>query len=107
MMPEERYIELDVTYKCSAQCQHCIFASSPRKGGLMPVEDARTYLAEQPQLVQDLVARGPSAMLDMAEKHGFRPRDRYVSKCHLCWDIREAIHRHYPDLFAPAELYWD
>jgi len=64
-------------------------------------------LAEQPQLVQDLVARGPSAMLSMAEKHGFRPRDRYVSKCHLCWDIREAIHRHYPDLFAPAELYWD
>ena len=64
-------------------------------------------LAEQPQLVQDLVERGPSAMLSMAEKHGFRPRDRYVSKCHLCWDIREAIHMHYPELFAPAELYHD
>ena len=64
-------------------------------------------LSQQPQLVQDLVARGPAAMLDMAAAQGFQPRDRYVSKCHLCWDIREAIHGHYPDLFAPAELYHD
>lgn len=64
-------------------------------------------LAEHPQLVQDLVALGPGAMLEMAQKHGYRPRDRYVSKCHLCWDIREAIHVHYPELFAPAELYHD
>ena len=64
-------------------------------------------LNEQPALVQDLVERGPGAMLGMAEEHGFRPKDRYVSKCHLCWDIREAIHTHYPELFAPAELYHD
>ena len=64
-------------------------------------------LSQQPQLVQDLVERGPAAMLDMAAEHGFRPRSRYVSKCHLCWGIREAIHVHYPDLFAPTELYHD
>jgi len=62
-------------------------------------------LAEQPPLVQDIVQRGPAAMLPMAAKHGFRPRSRYVSKCHLCWDIREAIHTFYSELFAPAELY--
>jgi len=62
-------------------------------------------LTEQPQIVQDLVAHGPACMLDMAEKHGFQPKDRYVTKCHLCWDIRTAIHVHYPELFAPAELY--
>jgi hypothetical protein len=28
-----------------------------------------------------------------------------VTKCHLCWDIRCAIYAHYPDIFAPAELY--
>ena len=64
-------------------------------------------LSEQPQLVQDLVAHGPKAMLSMAEQHGFRPKDQYVNKCHLCWEIREVIHPHYPELFAPAELYSD
>ena len=56
-------------------------------------------------VVQAIVAGGPGAMLEMGAEHGYQPRERYVSKCHLCWDIREAIHTHYPDLFAPAELY--
>ena len=64
-------------------------------------------LVERPQLVRDMVERGPGAMLGMAERHGFRPKDGYVSKCHLCWDVREAVHEHYPDLLAPAELYRD
>ncbi len=64
-------------------------------------------LEKQPQLVQDLVERGPAAMLSMAEKHGFQPKEQYVSKCHFCWDIREAIYMHYPELFAPVELYHD
>ena len=64
-------------------------------------------LNEHPQLVQDLVACGPGTMLGMAKKHGFRPKAQYVSKCHLCWDIRETIHMYYPNLFAPAELYDD
>ena len=62
-------------------------------------------LDEQPKIVQDLVAHGPGCMLGMAEKHGFRPGDRYVTKCHLCWDIRTAIYMHYPELFAPDVLY--
>ncbi|MBL7134381.1 MAG: radical SAM protein [Phycisphaerae bacterium] len=64
-------------------------------------------LAEHPPLVQDLVAHGPGAMLPMAARHGFRPREAYAGKCHLCWHIRETIHKHYPDLFAPEELYRD
>ena len=64
-------------------------------------------LAEHPPLVQDLVAHGPGAMLPMAARHGFRPRGRYAGKCHLCWNVREAIYKHYPELFAPEELYWD
>ncbi len=62
-------------------------------------------LVKQPQIVQDLVEHGPACMLDMAEKHEFRPKERYVTKCHLCWEIRTAIHMYYPALFAPAELY--
>ncbi|MDP7133057.1 MAG: radical SAM protein, partial [Planctomycetota bacterium] len=50
MMPKERYIELDVTYRCSAKCRHCCFVSSPTKDGVMPVEDARTYISEARKL---------------------------------------------------------
>jgi hypothetical protein len=64
-------------------------------------------LAAHSPLVQSIVAKGPRALLAMAAKHGYQPRERYVTKCHLCWDIREAIHMHNPDLFAPAELYED
>ena len=64
-------------------------------------------LTEQPEIVQNLVEHGPACMLDMAKKHGFEPEYGYVTKCHLCWDIRTAIHKHYPELFAPAELYID
>ena len=44
MMPKERYIELDVTYRCSAKCQHCCLACSPTKGGVMSVDDARRFI---------------------------------------------------------------
>ena len=64
-------------------------------------------LNQHPQLVQDLVEHGPGCMLDMAEKHGYQTKEQYVTKCHLCWDIRTAIHMHYPELFAPDELYRD
>ena len=70
-------------------------------------EILRRPLEAHPQVVQDLVARGPGALLDLAAAHGFEPEDRYVSKCHLCWEIREAVHMHYPEHFAPAELYKD
>ena len=50
MMPKERYIELDVTYRCSAKCQHCCLTCSPAKGGVMSVADARIFIAEAKKL---------------------------------------------------------
>ena len=64
-------------------------------------------LAAHSPLVQSIVAQGLRALLEMAALHGYQPGESYASKCHLCWDIRDVIHVHYPDLFAPAELYED
>ena len=50
MMPPERYIELDVTYRCSARCRHCCFTCSPDKQGVMSVEDARGFIGEVQKL---------------------------------------------------------
>ena len=66
MMPKERYIELDVTYHCSARCQHCCLACSPTKGGVMSVDDARTFIAEATTLGltgQQITITGGEAML--------------------------------------------
>jgi len=73
-----------------------------------PLSEILTWpLEEHHPVVQEVIARGPGAMLEMAAEHGFQPKERYVSKCHLCWDLRAAIHAHYPDLFVPALLYCD
>ena len=66
MMPKERYIELDVTYRCSARCQHCCLACSPTKGGAMSVEDSRTFIAEAKKLGltgRQITITGGEAML--------------------------------------------
>ena len=57
--------------------------------------------------MQSIIARGPRALLELAALHGFQPEEHYASKCPLCWEIRNVIYMHYPDLFAPAELYED
>jgi hypothetical protein len=51
--------------------------------------------------------RGPKALVDLAADRGYSPVGEYVSKCHLCWDVRQSIYKDYPDLFAPEELYRD
>ena len=35
-----------------------------------------------------LYEKGPLGLLSQAQSDGFRPRDKYASKCHLCTDIR-------------------
>lgn len=45
-----------------------------------------------------LVKEGPTGLLRLPEARSFRFREeRYVSKCHLCIDIRRALKPHYPN----------
>jgi hypothetical protein len=72
------------------------------------VEDARDYIAEgrtPGPTGRQITITASQAMLEMAAEHGVQPRARYVTKCHLCWKIREVILAHYLQRFAPAELY--
>jgi len=39
-------------------------------------------------ILSALSQRGPVGLLPLARKVGFAPRERYASKCHLCWEIR-------------------
>ena len=53
-----------------------------------------------------LVDDGPFALARFAtERHGFRPPQTVVSKCDLCYTVREFLRPVYPDILGPAEVY--
>ena len=61
-------------------------------GGRNPVADA-------------VISGGPHALLQLAERHGYRPRDGYPQRCGLCWELRKYLRPHYPDVLGPSEIY--
>lgn len=60
------------------------------------------------ELIGPLVARGPTALLDVAGKRGYSPRpEGYAEKCHLCWDVRRWFFDNgfYRNRLGPAIIY--
>ena len=56
-------------------------------------------------LVRRVYERGPFALLELAQEHGYQPAERYKQKCHLCWEVRRFLRPYYPETFGPAEIY--
>ena len=58
-------------------------------------------------IVGTLANGGPVGLLKEAAEAGFVPRDAYVGKCHLCWDLRRWFVRSglHLDELGPAWLY--
>ncbi|HJP32433.1 MAG TPA: radical SAM protein [Candidatus Latescibacteria bacterium] len=57
------------------------------------------------ELVNRAYQRGPLAILEVAEEHGYEPREGYPQKCGLCWEVRKFLRPHFPETFGPAEIY--
>ncbi len=58
-------------------------------------------------LLSTLAENGPYALSKTAMQVGFRPRDNYASKCHLCWEARKWLYMrgmHRKEL-GPEEIY--
>jgi len=58
-------------------------------------------------IVGTLTRAGPAGLLAEARDSGFRPREAYADKCHLCWEVRKWFVRcgwHGQEL-GPAGLY--
>ncbi len=58
-------------------------------------------------VLAELADGGPVKLMKLAEPHGFVGRQKYVSKCHLCWDIRRFLVNAslYDDTLGPAWMY--
>jgi len=55
-------------------------------------------------IVSALRDEGPVGLLRMAEALGYQ-REKYVQKCHLCWQVRRFLRPHYPSVLGPHEIY--
>ena len=58
-------------------------------------------------LVSVLYKQGPAGLLQAAQGQGYRPRDFYASKCHLCSHIRQhfVVHNTCSQVVGPPECY--
>lgn len=70
------------------------------------IEDlCRTRHVQQTSLLRDIAARGPGALVQLAERFGIAPQPAYASKCHLCFDLRRQLVHHMPREFGPRQVY--
>ncbi len=54
-----------------------------------------------------LADKGPAGLLELTEKTQYQPKPSYANKCHLCFDIRQHLHKHgiLPTSLGPKECY--
>ena len=59
------------------------------------------------RLINALFNSGPAGLLDEAIKPGYKPKERYAGKCHLCTNIRQFFFDKgfYQTVIGPAECY--
>ena len=55
------------------------------------------------EILRTLAEKGPVGLLEMAPE--FQPKETYVQKCELCWEVRSHLAGRFPDTLGPAEGY--
>ncbi|MHC4554659.1 MAG: radical SAM protein [Planctomycetota bacterium] len=67
----------------------------------------RTFEPDRAAFWKVLYEKGPFGLLEQAQGDGFRPRDKYALKCHLCCDIRRFFFdkRTYSTIIGPHDCY--
>jgi hypothetical protein len=48
---------------------------------------------------------GVRGLLDAALAEGYRTKEYYTGKCHVCWDCRNFLRRRFPDILTPIHAY--
>jgi MoaA/NifB/PqqE/SkfB family radical SAM enzyme len=58
-------------------------------------------------IMDALMIKGPVGLLLLAEKEGYTPKAGYVSKCHLCYEIRKFLQPYYMEFLGPKSVYME
>lgn len=58
-------------------------------------------------IISILVQKGPVGLLEIARPLGYSPRDGYAGQCHLCYEIRQYLHKkgEYLSYLGPSACY--
>ncbi|MCY3022286.1 MAG: radical SAM protein [Planctomycetota bacterium] len=76
------------------------------KADRTPLADVMKQLPRVNFIVQMLAEEGPMALAELARaKHGFAIPTHARQKCELCYWTRRVLHKHYPEMVGPAEIY--
>ena len=67
-------------------------------------EIIRRYDPKSHPILKALQEEGPVGLAKMAMDYGFEPKE-YASDCHLCYEARKVLLKHYPEYLAPAIWY--
>ncbi len=65
------------------------------------------YNPQAHPIINKLMVDGPKSLVKMAQQKGYLLQVGYISKCHLCYDIRKFLHSLYPLELAPKICYWN
>jgi hypothetical protein len=65
----------------------------------------KNYKIENHPVLSIVWKEGPKALLKFAEENGFKPNQKYVNECHLCYELRKFLQPIYPYSLAPKECY--
>lgn len=74
----------------------------------VPVSELASTWYERNPFLKAIANHGPAAILEIACRYGFEPRDRYPQNCNLCWEMRSFLRRQSDDfaaVFGPDEVY--
>lgn len=65
----------------------------------------KEYDCERGPIMKLLAKKGPSKLLDLPEAQGSGGSGKYVSDCHVCYELRRRLRTCYPEFLAPEGCY--
>lgn len=68
-------------------------------------EVIRSYEHHQHSIVKLIAEEGPAGLVEEARRKGYVSRERYINKCHLCYDVRKFLRSHYEGVLTPKNCY--
>ena len=90
----------------SGTCSGIIFGNVNK----IPLEDIwKQFYPGQNELIHTLFTSGPAGLLEKAEKSGYKKKQAFAGKCHLCTSIRQFFFEKGIEKAAigPADCYVD
>ncbi|MFQ9798734.1 MAG: hypothetical protein ACLR23_07065 [Clostridia bacterium] len=63
------------------------------------------YNAQNHPIFKILLTEGPLGLAKLAEQYGYKIKDQYADKCHLCQEARRILKPYYDDILKPDQRY--